>query len=205
MLLSGVNWGVGRWCESLDIKVNLMQGSKLKNILRLVNIPMTILVVFLASCGPSMKTYKLYEGPQLPSNETAQLVCEGETIQINSVNGQKSPKGKDTFGNVTLEILPGDYNLIVSFSGRSMKMASGGLYTYNIFYRHDSLEKLELSFKAEAGHIYLLTSDHNYEKERWHAVIKDETADKKILKEGPYPLNKIRTGDNRATRYRGKD
>jgi len=183
-----------------------MQRSKCKNIQPFVVVLIaTFFVVYLAGCGPSMQTYKLYQGPQRASNETAQLVCKGETIQLNSVNGQKSPEGKDTFGNVTLEILPGDYNLTVSFSGRSMEMASGGLYTYNIFYRHDSLENLDISLKAEAGHTYLVTSDHKYEKNRWHAVIKDETADKIILKEGPYPLNKIRTGDNRAARYKGKE
>ena len=165
----------------------------------------TVFVVYLASCGAPMKTYRLYEGPQLPGDKTAQLVCKGETIQLNSVNGQKSPKAKDVFGNVTLEILPGDNHLVVSFSGRSMELASGGLYTYNIFYRHDSIENLNISLKAEAGHTYLVTSDHNYEKNRWHAVIKDETDNKRILKEGPYPLNKIRTGDNRASRYRGKE
>ena len=135
-------------------------------------------------------------------NGPAQLVCKGETIQLHSVNGQKSPKGKDTFGKVTLQILPGDYHLIVSYSGRSMKMVSGGLYFYDIFYRHNSIENLDISFKAEAGHAYLVTSDHNYEKKQWHAVIRDETADKEIFKEGPYPLNKIRKGDNRAARYR---
>ena len=121
------------------------------------------------------------------------------------MNGKKSPKGKDVFSNVALEILPGDCRLIVSYSGRSMKLASAGQYTYNISYRHDSLENLDLSLKAEAGPIYLLTSDHDYEKDQWRAVIKDETNDKIILEEGPYPLNKIRTGDNRATRYRGTE
>ncbi len=183
-----------------------MQISACKNISTCARVLLaTAFWIYLASCGPSMKTYQLYEGPQRARNETAQLVCKGETIQLNSVNGQKSPSGKETFGKVTLEILPGNYNLVVSFSGRSMQLASGGLYTYNIFYKHDSIENLNLSMKAEAGHTYLLTSDHNYKKDQWHAVIKDETADKRILKKGPYPLNKIRTGDNRATRYKGKE
>ena len=76
-----------------------MPRPKCKNISRFVNVLIaTFFMVYLASCGPSKKTYKLYKGPQLPSEETAQLVCKGETIQINSVNAQKSPDGKNTFG-----------------------------------------------------------------------------------------------------------
>ena len=109
-----------------------------------------ILVGFLLSCTVDLRSYRLYQGPQLPKDETAQIICTGDRIRINSVNGQKSPDGKDTFGNVRLEILPGDYHLTVSFSGRSMEMASGGLYTYNIFYRHDSLENLDISLLQKA-------------------------------------------------------
>jgi len=99
-----------------------------------------------------MKTYKLYKGPQLPSEETAQLVCKGETIQINSVNGQKSPQGKDTFGKVKLEILPGDHQVTVSFSGRSAPTVFGELYNYQVFFTHNSLQNVDITIKAEAGH-----------------------------------------------------
>ncbi len=188
-------------CESLVLGANTMQRPKCRNIARFVSVLIaTVLVVYLASCGPAMMSYRLYEGPQLPKEETAQLVCKGETIQLNSVNGQKSPDGKDTFGNVTLEILPGDYHLTVSFSGRSMTMVSGGMYYYNVFYRHGSLHSVDITIKAEAGHTYLVTSIHDYEKSRWNAVVRDETDDRRIIKEGPYPLNKIRTGDNRDAR-----
>jgi hypothetical protein len=166
-------------------------------IIRLMTV---VLVGFLASCGPSKKTYKLYQGPQLPSEETAQLVCEGETIQINAVNGQKSPQGKDTFGKVELEILPGDYDLTVSFSGKSMTMVDATRYYYDVFYRHDSLNPVDITVKAEAGHTYLLTSTHDYEKSTWYAVVKDETGDRIIVNAGPYRLNKIRTGDNQEAR-----
>ena len=162
----------------------------------------TVFVVCLASCGPSMKTYRVYAGPELPGSETAQLLCEGEKIQLNSVKGQKSFTRKDISGKVTLEILPGDYDLTVSFSGRSMTTVFGDWYSYNIFYRHNSTDNVNISMKAEAGHTYLVTSDHNYEKDQWYAVIRDETAGKRILKEGPYPLDKIRTGDNQATRQK---
>ncbi len=159
-----------------------------------------VLMGFLASCTPAMQTYRLYEGQKLPSSETANLLCKGARIQINSVNGMKSPDGKDTFGNVTLEVLPGKYSVTVSFSGRSMTLASGGKYYYNIYYRHDSLDNVDITIKAEAGHTYLVTSTHDYEKSRWHAIVRDETGNRIILEKGPYSLNKIRTGDNRDVR-----
>jgi hypothetical protein len=177
-----------------------MQRPKCKNISCFLSVLIaTVFMVYLASCGPSKKTYKLYADPQLPSDKTAQLVCKGETIQINSVNAQKSPDGKDTFGKVALEILPGDYHITVSFSGRSAPTVVGESYNYQVFYTHDSLHNVDITIKAEAGHTYLVTSNHNYEKSTWNAVVKDETDDRTILKEGPYPLNKIRTGDNRAS------
>ena len=176
-----------------------MPSLKCKNIERLLTVLIAIaLMTYLASCGPSMKTYKLYQGPQLPSEETAQLVCEGETIQINSVNGQKSPQGKDTFGKVTLEILPGDHQVTVSFAGRSAPTVFGESYNYQVFYSHNSLQNVDITIKAEAGHRYLVTSDHDYEKSTWNAVVKDETNDRTIIEKGPYSLNKVRTGDNRA-------
>jgi hypothetical protein len=178
-----------------------MQRPNYKSIPRFVRILMAIVLMgLLASCGPAMKSYRLYEGPQLPSDETAQLVCKGKTIQINSVNGQKSPKGKDTFGNVTLEILPGDHYVTVSFSGRSRTKVFGNSYNYSVFFAHNSLHNVDITIKAEAGHTYLVTSTHDYKKSRWHAIVRDETDDRRILREGPYPLNKIRTGDNQAAR-----
>ena len=178
-----------------------MSRSTCKNISRFLTVLIaTLFMVYLTSCGPSKKTYQLYKGPQLPDNETAQLICKGETIQINSVNGQESPQGKDTFGNVTLEILPGDHRVTVSFSGRSATMVFGESYNYQVFFTHNSIQNVDITIKAEAGHTYLLTSDHDYEKSTWNVVVRDETDDKTILEEGPYPLNTIRTGDNRAAR-----
>ena len=84
-----------------------MEKSHYKPILAFVIV--LFLVVWLAtSCGPSMQRYRLYDGPQRPIEQTVLLLCEGETVQLNSVNGQKSPDGKDTFGKVTVELLPGD-------------------------------------------------------------------------------------------------
>ena len=179
-----------------------------RNIPRLAGIFISIVLLgWLTSCTMARNTHRLYQGPELPSDETAQIICTGERIRINSVNGHNSPDGKDTFGNVRLEILPGDYHLIVSFSGTSMDMNYGedGRYRYNIYYRHDSLNNLDITINAKAGHTYLVNSTHNYKKSRWHAVVRDETGDRRILKEGPYPLNKIRTGDNRQSKIRYQD
>jgi hypothetical protein len=112
----------------------------------------------------------------------------------------RSPDGKNTFGKVTLEILPGDHQVTVSFSGRSAPTVFGESYNYQEFFAHNSLQNVDITIKAEAGHKYLVTSDHDYEKSTWNAVVKDETDDKRILEKGPYPLNTIRTGDNRATK-----
>ena len=178
-----------------------MPSHKFKNILRFLTVLIaTALMVYLASCGPSTKTYTLYKGPKLPSDETALLVCKGETIQINAINGQKSPQGKDTFGKVELEILPGDYQITVSFSGRSAPTVFGESYNYQVFFSHNSLQSVDITMKAEAGHTYLVTSDHDYEKSTWNAVVKDETDDKRILETGSYPLKTIRTGDNRSVK-----
>jgi hypothetical protein len=178
-----------------------MQRAKYRYIPPFVTVFMImIFMTFLSTCGPPRQTYRLYKGPQMPSDETAQLVCKGDRIQINAVNGMKSPDGKDTFGNVKLEILPGDYHVTLSFSGKSMTMVSAARYRYNVFYRHDSLHNVDITMKTEAGHTYLITSTHDYEKSTWHVIVKDETDDRRMLKEGPYPLNKIRTGDNQDAR-----
>ena len=180
-----------------------MERINFTNIPRATRIFLSLVILgFLTNCSLTMKTHRLYEGPQLPSDEPAQIICTGERIRINSINGQKSPDGKDTFGIVRIEILPGNYSLTVSFSGTSLEMSYGesGRYRYNVFYRHDSLNNVDITMNAEAGHTYLVTSTHDYEKSRWGVVVRDETARKTILKEGPYPLNKIRTGDNRQDR-----
>lgn len=173
---------------------------KCKHSSRLITVLAAILfMIYLASCGPSKKTYRLYKGPQLTSDKTAQLICKGETIQINSVNETKSPDGKDTFGNVTLEILPGDHHVTVSFSGRSAPTVFGESYNYQVFFTHTSLQNVDITILAAAGHRYLVTSKHDYEKSTWNAVVRDETDDRTIVEVGPYPLNTIRTGDNRAS------
>ena len=176
-----------------------MERSNYKDIHRFVSILLTMLLTgFLATCSPSMQSYRLYQGPQLPGGETAQILSKGEGIQIISVNGMKSPDGKDTFGNVKLEIVPGVYHLTVSFSGKSSTLVPAGMYYYYIFYRNDSLNNVEITINAEPGHTYLLTATHDYETSTWHIIVRDGADDRIILKEGPFPLNKIRTGDDQA-------
>ncbi len=188
-------------------KVNNMQRLKFSNIPRLATSFVSILLLaFLTNCTSALETrrLRLYEDPQLPSDETAQIICTGERIRIDAVNGQKSPDGKDNYGKVRIEVLPGEYQLTVSFSGESVEMYYGedGRYRYDIYYRHDSSNKVVITIEAEAGHIYLVTSSHDYEQSRWRILVKDQTARRTILKEGPYPLNKIRTGDNRESKIR---
>ncbi|MEJ2364186.1 MAG: hypothetical protein P8017_05820 [Deltaproteobacteria bacterium] len=85
-----------------------MERSNYEDIHRFVSILFTMLLMgFLATCSPPMQTYRLYQGPQMPSGETAQILGKGERIQIISVNGMKSPDGKDTFGNVRLDYTKG--------------------------------------------------------------------------------------------------
>ena len=183
-----------------------MQRFKGKHITRFASVLLaTVFVVHLTSCRTARNTHRLYEGPQLDRDEIAKLVCWGKTIRINSVNGKKSPKGEDTFGNVKLEILPGDYDLVVSFSGRSKTTVRKSRYHYHIFFRYDSTENVDIAIKAEAGHIYLIDADHTYQENRWYVVIKDQTDGRFILREGPFPLNRIRTGDNQAARHRTRE
>ncbi len=163
-----------------------------------------VLMGFLLSCAVDLRTYRLYQGPQLPSDQTAKLFSKGERISIRSVNGRKIPSGKDVLPAVAIEVLPGDYLLTVSFSDTSITMDYGedGRYRYNIYYTHKSVDNVDVALTVEAGHTYLVTSSHNDEESSWYAVVRDETDNRRVLKEGPYPLNKIRTGDNRESRIR---
>jgi hypothetical protein len=77
-----------------------------------------VLTGFLLSCTMDLRSYRLYQGPQLPSDQTAKLISKGGKIRIRSVNGRKIPSGKDVLPAVAIEVLPGDYDLTVSFSAR---------------------------------------------------------------------------------------
>ena len=161
-----------------------------------------VLTGFLLSCTVDLRSYRLYQGPQRPSDQIAKLISKGEPIRIRSVNGQKIPSGKDVLPAVAIEVLPGDYRLKVSFSATTSSMSYGedGRYRYSIFYTHQSVDNVEIALTTEAGHTYLITSSHDYQESSWYAVVRDNTTNERILKEGPYPLDKIRTGDNRDAR-----
>ena len=74
-----------------------MQKSSGKDIPRFVSVLVTLLLMgILATCSPSMLVYRLYQDSEMPSDETAQIFCKGKMMQINSVNGMKSPDGKNT-------------------------------------------------------------------------------------------------------------
>lgn len=185
-----------------------MQRFAIGNIPHLLSILSSVVLTgFLLSCTMDLRSYRLYQGPQLPSDQTAKFITKGERIRIRSVNGRKIPGGEDVLPAVAIEVLPGDYHITVSFSGSSLVMAYGedGRYRYNIYYRHDSLNNIDITINAKAGHTYLVNSTHNYEESRWYVVVRDETGDRRILKEGPYPLTKIRTGDNRQFRMRNQN
>jgi len=96
----------------------------------------------------------LYQGPQLPSDQTAKLVSKGERIRIRSVNGRKIPSGKDVLPAVAVEVLPGDYLLTVSFSATTSSMNYGedGRYRYSIYYTHQSVDNVDIALTVEAGH-----------------------------------------------------
>jgi len=185
-----------------------MQRFAIGNIPHLLSILSSVVLTgFLLSCTMDLRSYRLYQGPQLPSDQTAKLISKGETIRIRSVNGRKIPSGKNVLPAVAIEVLPGDYHVTVSFSASSLIMAYGedGRYRYNIYYTHKSVDNVDVALTVEAGHTYLVTSSHDYETSSWYPVVRDETDNRKILKEGPYPLNKIRTGDNRQSRIRYQD
>ena len=140
-----------------------------------------ILLCFLASCTTT-KTYKLYEGQQLPEDKIAHLISKEERILVHSVDGVKSPEGKETYGPSVFELSPGDHTLTVSFR-RTFTVTHGRT---TITYRSTSSGSLDVKVNAEAGHTYRLGAEHDPEKEQWYAIVMDETKKKRIVEAGPY-------------------
>lgn len=147
-----------------------------------------MMICFLTSCT-TMKTHRLYEGRQLSDDKIAQLISKGDGILVHSVDGVKSPDGKETYGPSTFELLPGDHTLIVSFR-RNFGVPRGRA---TIYYRSSSTNNLDVRVGTKAGHTYLLTSQHDPEKEEWFAVVMDETQKRKIVEVGPQPSKTIQT------------
>jgi hypothetical protein len=123
-----------------------------------------ILLGFLASCITT-KTYKLYEGQQLPEDKLVQLISKEERILVHSVDGVKSPEGKETYGPSVFELSPGDHTLKVSFR-RNFTVTQGRT---RITYRSTSSGNLDVRINTEAGHTYRLRAEHDPEKEQWYA------------------------------------
>jgi hypothetical protein len=143
---------------------------------------------FLASCT-TMKSTKLYEGQQLPDNRIAHLISKEDWILVHSVDGVKDPDGSETYGPSKFELLPGDHTLIVSFQ-RNFSHTTGRTVVY---YKSSSTNNLDLRVRTEAGHTYLLTSQHDPEREEWYAVIMDETQKRKIVEVRPEPSKTVQT------------
>ena len=146
------------------------------------------MICFLASCT-TVNTHRLYEGQQLSDDKIALLISKGDTILVHSVDGMKSPDGKETYGPSKFELLPGNHTLIVSFR-RDFAVERGRAI---IYYRSSSANNLVVRVGTEAGHTYLLTSQRDDERQEWYAVVMDETQKRKIVEEGPQPYNTVQT------------
>ena len=84
-------------------------------------------ICLLASCT-TMKDHKLYNGSQLPDDQTALLVNKGDFILIHSIDGIKNPIGEETYGPGRIEVLPGDHSLTISFCRISTSSELAGNY-----------------------------------------------------------------------------
>ena len=176
-----------------------MNRADLKNSLSLLNIFFFAVVAFVFLGCTKFQDYRLYEGSQLPEDKVAILISKGPIV-IHSLDGKKNPSGEDTYGPGRYEVLPGDHKMNVSFYQMSTSSELGGTYYYDVFYRNTSTGNVDVNIKTKAGHEYLLTSDYDYKTLEWNFVLVDKTKNEKIVETGPYPLKRVRTGDNRATR-----
>ena len=151
-------------------------------------------ICFLVSCT-TMKAYKLYEGQQLPDEKAAYLVnkgssilVKGSNILIHSVDGLKSPDGEKIYSPGAYELLPGDHTLTVSFY-RFFAITQGCAQDY---YRSTSTQRVDVTFKTEIGHIYLLTSRKDPKKEKWYFVVKDNVEGRIIFEAGPFSYETVK-------------
>jgi hypothetical protein len=157
-----------------------------------------IVIGLLVSCT-TLQNYRLYEGPQFPEDRIAYLVSKGP-IRVHSVDGRKNPNGEETYGPSRLEVLPGNHTLNVSFYHVSVTTKLEGSYYYDIFFENSSKSNVDVDLKTEAGNEYLLTSDYDFKSLQWNLVVINKTNDEKTLETGPYPLNRVRTGDDKQIR-----
>ena len=165
-----------------------------------VSIPLTIIVsfvvlmCFLASCA-TIKSYKLYEGQQLPNdkvvhiiNKGSRILVKGDRILVHSIDGVRSPDGGKTYSSGEYELLPGDHTLMVSFY-RFFTISRG---CESFYYRSTSARKVDVTLSTEAGHTYLLTSEQDPKKEKWYFIVTDVTEDRRIFEAGPYTCETVK-------------
>lgn len=191
--LMASNTGASLALEKVRVARALQEDAmnKLHNKVRLYLAHIVSFVVvmgFLASCT-TMKTTKLYEDRQLHDDEIAHIFSKEDRILVHSINGVKSPDGKETYGPSKFELLPGDYTLTVSFR-RNFAITRG---RSTVYYRSSSTRNLDVRVRTEAGHTYLLTSQHYPEREEWYAVVMDQTQKRKTIEVGPQPSKTVRT------------
>ncbi|RJQ49597.1 MAG: hypothetical protein C4538_02010 [Nitrospiraceae bacterium] len=109
------------------------------------------LAVLILGCA-SAKEYVLYDGPRLPKEKVAILYAPTNTnVRLFVVNDRKA-SGINGFGSewgdaFIMELLPGAYDLAVGYRE---------VYGVMII---SSNKNQTVSFRAEAGHIYLLTAE----------------------------------------------
>ena len=152
-----------------------------------------------ASCSAT-KSYKLYEGAELPEDRIAIITGQERPVFVHAVNGMKNPEGEDTYGSFRTELLPGTHTVTMSFEGRtstSERTDRPYSFYYTVYYRCNSTKTVDIKVNAEAGHIYSVTSKRDFDKHQWYAVVMDETTGETIVQDGPYALDCVRTGDDR--------
>jgi hypothetical protein len=161
-------------------------------------ISIIVMCVF-AGCT-TLQDYKLYEGPQLPDDKVSILINKGETIVVHSIDGKKSPSDEKVYSPGRFAVLPEEHSLNVSFYRISTSTQLEGHYYYDVFHKNTSISNIDVNFETESGHQYLLTSKYDYKDLQWSFVLLNETTNERVVETGPYPLDRVRIGDNKQIR-----
>jgi hypothetical protein len=142
-----------------------------------------------------MKTYKQYEGDPLPDDKVVNLINEGskifvrgDKILVHAVDGVKSSDGEKPYSPGDFELLPGDHTLTVSCY-RFFTITQGCAHLH---YRSISTQKVDVTFRTEAGHSYRLTSREDPKQEKWYFIVEDKVKDRRILEAGPFPCETVK-------------
>ena len=170
---------------------------KKNNKIRLLSIILSfIMMCFYFGCTTTSH-HKLYEGPQLPPDKVALLIGKQRPILLLSVDGLKETEGKTWDKSYKIELLPGNHIIVVDYLLNTSRNVSGMGYVYQEFYIYNSPVDEEISFKAEPGHTYRLTYNHDLNQLKWYAVIIDIASNEKVVESKQSSLQEIRTGDNK--------